>query len=81
MPLLNQSPSEPILHDCSRLSRGIPIYSCSVCVPNGALQFHKDTFAELRASTREGVNREKLTVKKIINNEMFFVTVYVPYKP
>ena len=28
-----------------------------------------------------GVNREKLTVKKIINNEMFFFTVYVPYKP
>ena len=30
---------------------------------------------------REGVNREKLTVRKIINNEMFFFTVYVPYKP
>ena len=30
--------------------------------------------------TREGVNREKLTVKKIINNEMFFFTVYVRYK-
>ena len=29
---------------------------------------------------REGANREKLTVKKIINNEMFFFTVYVPYK-
>ena len=25
-----------------------------------------------RGVTREGVNREKLTVKKIINNEMFF---------
>ena len=33
-------------------------------------------------SQQEGVNREKLTVKKkIINNEMFFFTVYVPYKP
>ena len=31
--------------------------------------------------TREGANREKLTVKKIINNEMFFFTVYIPYKP
>ena len=31
---------------------------------------------------REGANREKLTVKKIINNEMFFFfTVYVRYKP
>ena len=30
---------------------------------------------------REGANREKLTVKKIINNEMFFFTVYIPYKP
>ena len=29
---------------------------------------------------REGANREKLTVKKIINNEIFFFTVYVPYK-
>ena len=28
-----------------------------------------------------GANREKLTVKKIIDNEMFFFTVYVPYKP
>ena len=32
-------------------------------------------------ATREGANREKLTVKKIINNEMFFFTVYIPYKP
>ena len=31
--------------------------------------------------SREGVNREKLTVKKIVNHEMFFFTVYVPYKP
>ena len=32
--------------------------------------------------SREGVNREKLTVKKLIDNEMFFFfTVYVPYKP
>ena len=30
---------------------------------------------------REGANREKLTVKKIINNEMFLFTVYIPYKP
>ena len=30
---------------------------------------------------REGANREKLTVKKIINNEMLFLTVYIPYKP
>ena len=33
------------------------------------------------SGVREGVNREKLTVKKIINNEMFFFTVNVPYKP
>ena len=32
-------------------------------------------------SNREGANREKLTVKKLIDNEMFFFTVYVPYKP
>ena len=31
--------------------------------------------------SERGANREKLTVKKIINNEMFFFTVYVPYKP
>ena len=30
---------------------------------------------------REGVNREKLTVKKIINKEIFVFTVCVPYKP
>ena len=30
---------------------------------------------------REGANREKLTVKTIINNEIFFCTAYVPYKP
>ena len=30
---------------------------------------------------QEGVNREKPTVKKITNKEMFFFTVYVPYKP
>ena len=30
---------------------------------------------------REGANREKLTMKKIISNEMLFFTVYVPYKP
>ena len=28
-----------------------------------------------------GANREKPTVKKLINNEMFFFTVYIPYKP
>ena len=33
------------------------------------------------ATYREGANREKLTVKKLIDNEMFFFTVYVPYKP
>ena len=32
-------------------------------------------------TSREGVNREKLTVKKIVNNEIFFFTVDVPYKP
>ena len=30
---------------------------------------------------REGVNREKLTVKKIISIMRCFFTVYVPYKP
>ena len=30
---------------------------------------------------REGANREKLTVKKIINAWRCFFTVYVPYKP
>ena len=39
-------------------------------------------FFFLSPLSREGANREKLTVKKIINNEMFFFfTVYVPYKP
>ena len=33
------------------------------------------------SENREGVNREKLTVKKLINKEIFFFTVYVPYKP
>ena len=42
--------------------------------------FEKAVFPFSRGS-REGANREKLTVKKIINNEMFFFTVYVPYKP
>ena len=30
---------------------------------------------------REGVNREKLTVKKIINNEIFFSPFMSQYKP
>ena len=34
-----------------------------------------------RSRDREGANREKLTVKKLIDNEMFFFTVNVPYKP
>ena len=29
------------------------------------------------SATREGVNREKLTVKKIINNEMFFFSPFM----
>ena len=29
--------------------------------------------------TREGANREKLTVKKIINNEMFFFFFFSPF--
>ena len=38
-------------------------------------------FFWLCRKSREGANREKPTVKKIINNEMFFFTVYVRYKP
>ena len=38
-------------------------------------------FASSSEKIREGANRGKRTVKKIINNEMFFFTVYVPYKP
>ena len=34
-----------------------------------------------RLFPREGANREKLTVKKIISITRFFFTVYVPYKP
>ena len=34
-----------------------------------------------QALFREGANREKLTMKKLIDNEIFFFTVYVPYKP
>ena len=30
---------------------------------------------------QEGANREKLTVKKIINKDNSFFTIYVPYKP
>ena len=37
-------------------------------------------FPWAKRETREGANREKLAVKKIINKEIFF-TVYVPYKP
>ena len=35
----------------------------------------------LPSKNREGVNREKLTVKKINKETFFFFTVYVPYKP
>ena len=39
------------------------------------------TKGQFRPYYREGANREKLTLKKIINKEMIFFTVYLPYKP
>ena len=42
---------------------------------------NKRAFPGNMPGTREGANREKLTVKKLIDNEIFFFTVYVPYKP
>ena len=38
------------------------------------------SFSAFRGRNREGANREKLTVKKIISITRCFFTVYVPYK-
>ena len=56
-------------------------YCKIVCFPR-AQHINFDTVLIRPGKSREGVNREKLTVKKIINEEMFFCffTVYVPYK-
>ena len=58
----------------------LPTFSANPLVPwtpGTCLETRVNVFLG-RAEAREGVNREKLTVKKIINNEMFFFHRFCP---
>ena len=86
--MLSLYPQSVLQGFCGDRRRG----SAAVCDPNPPRPFARYRLSRLWLTLavmfffffffREGANREKLTVKKLIDNEMFFFfTVYVPYKP